>query len=96
VGSDVFTGAATDDAGAGATTPEAALVAVPEPPAFDAVTTTRNVLPTSVDVNTIDDPVAPAIAKHEPPPESHRRHWYAYDVGLFDHKPVHADSVCPC
>jgi hypothetical protein len=96
VGSDVFTGAATTNARAAATTPEAALVAVPEPPAFDAVTTTRNVLPTSVEVNASDDPVAPATSAHEPPPESQRRHWYAYDVGLFDHEPVDADSVWPC
>jgi hypothetical protein len=93
----MFTGAATDDVGAlaGAITADAVLVAVPEPPAFDAVTTTRNVLPTSVDVKANEDPVAPAISRHEPPPESQRRHWYAYDVGLFDHEPVDADSVWP-
>jgi hypothetical protein len=77
-GTAVFTGAATTEvgaAGAAATKPEAELVTVPEPPAFEAVTTTRNVLPTSVDVNVSDDPVAPVTSAHEPPPVSQRRHW---------------------
>jgi hypothetical protein len=74
VGAAVFTGATTTSDG-GATTAEAALVAVADPAAFVAVTTARSVCPTSVLTSARLDPVAPAIVLQDPPPLSQRRHW---------------------
>jgi hypothetical protein len=40
--------------------------------------------------------VAPVIDAHAPPEASHRRHWYAYAVGLFVHDPGDDVNTCPC
>src|SRR5262249_61598079 len=76
VGGDVFAGAV---AGAG-TTPVAADVAVVEPPEFVAVTATRRVDPWSAATTLYDAAVAPAMSAQPAPPESQRRHWYAYVI----------------
>ena len=76
---------------------EAATVAVgalvagaPAPAAFDAVTVTVTVAPTSPAASTYVLVVAPLIAAQD---GEHRFHAYAYDVGLFVHEPVDADNV---
>jgi hypothetical protein len=56
------------------TTAVCADVALPDPPAFDAVTTTRNVELTSAAANTYVDDVAEAMSAQAPPDPSHRRH----------------------
>jgi hypothetical protein len=56
------------------TTAVCADVADADPPPFDAVTTARNVDPTSPDTTPYDDDVAPPISTHPPPDASHRRH----------------------
>jgi hypothetical protein len=61
--------------GVGAMTGDAELVADAEPPAFDAVTVTRSVEPTSLLVNAYAEAVAPLIAAQLAPPLSQRRHW---------------------
>ena len=48
-----------------------------DPPAFDAVTTTRRVKLTSAEVAVYVEAVAPEMFAHEPPDGSQRRHWYA-------------------
>ncbi|HTQ67702.1 MAG TPA: hypothetical protein VMI13_03335 [Solirubrobacteraceae bacterium] len=35
------------------------------------------------------------IAAHPPPAELQRCHWYANDVGLFDHEPLDPFSLSP-
>jgi hypothetical protein len=49
-------------------------IADADPAPFDAVTTARNVDPTSPDTTAYDDAVAPPISAHAPPDASHRRH----------------------
>ena len=71
----------------------AALVAVVEPPAFVAVTTTRAVAPTSELERRYDGPLAPEIETQAPPPLSQSCHPYANDVGLPDHEPVVAERL---
>lgn len=66
------------------------------PPAFVAVTTHRIVEPTSATASTYVLPVAEAMFAQFAPPESHRRHWYVYDVASGDHVPVSTVSVNPC
>ena len=57
------------------TTADCADVAgAPAPDAFDAVTTTRTVCPTSAAATTYPADDAPAISTHAPPAASHRRH----------------------
>ena len=56
------------------TTAVAALVAVVEPLELEAVTATRNVLPTSVDASQNVDSVPPSTAAHAPPALSQRCH----------------------
>ena len=55
----------------------AALVADVGPVSFDAVTVTRNVLPTSLEEPRYWAEVAPAIEAQFAPAVSHRFHWYA-------------------
>src|SRR5262249_58015498 len=57
---------------AAATTPLGAEVAVAVPPAFVAVTTTRNVEPTSPEVSGSCEPLAPSTAPQLPPEASQR------------------------
>ena len=83
-----------DDDDAATTTAVCADSAELEPLAFDAVTRTRNVRPTSAPTTTYDDPVAPTLTQPAPPP-SQRNHAYAYDVGLPDHPPLDAVNVAP-
>jgi hypothetical protein len=64
VGTAVFTGAGED---ADWTTPVAADVALPDPLAFVAVTTTSIVPPTSEDCTVYEFEVAPAMFEHEAP-----------------------------
>src|SRR5919204_4010672 len=71
-------GASVSDGATGATTAVRALVAGVLPAAFDAVTTTRNVDPTSPDTSWYVEPVAPATFEQYAPAESQRRHWYAW------------------
>src|SRR5262245_40030417 len=89
-GGDTFAGGA-----AGTTTPVAADTALAEPPAFDAVTTTRTVNPTSPPTNTYVVPVALAMSAQLAPDGLHRRHWYANPVGEPDQVPGAAVSVAP-
>ena len=78
------------------TTAVCADVADADPPPFDAVTTARNVDPTSPATTAYDDAVAPAISTHAPPDTSHRRHRYANDIGVDpDHDPLDTDNDCP-
>ena len=56
------------------TTAVCADVADPDPPPFDAVTTTRNVEPTSAAANTYVDEVAEAMSAQPAPEPSQRRH----------------------
>src|SRR5438067_11566869 len=58
-----------------ATTPVASEPAVAEPVVFDAVTATRIVAPTSVEVSGYVCAVAPATATQLPPLEAQRCHW---------------------
>jgi hypothetical protein len=82
--------------GGAATTALCADTAVADPAEFAAVTATRNVDPTSPDDNRYDDPVAPATSTHAEPDESHRRHWYANEIGVDpDHDPCDADNDDP-
>jgi sugar (pentulose or hexulose) kinase len=75
-GSSVFVTAVTaGGAGGGATVAVAALEADAEPPAFDAVTTTRSVRPTSELASAYCEPFAPLMSAQAPPPVSQRRHW---------------------
>src|SRR5487761_1100043 len=60
--------------GAAATSPVAGVVAVCEPPALVAVTTSDSVAPMSPGESTYVDCVAPAIAAHVMPAGSQRRH----------------------
>jgi hypothetical protein len=69
-GNVTVTGALT----AAATGPAAADDADPDPPAFDAVTTTCTNDPTSPDTGVYDEPVAPTTSDHGPdadPDDSH-------------------------
>jgi hypothetical protein len=83
---------ADDDAAT--TTAVAAEVPVAEPAELNAVTTTRNVLPTSVDTSRYVIPVGPATQL--PPLVSQRNHRYSARIGsaLF-HVPVLELNVCP-
>ena len=64
--------------------------------AFEAVTTTRNVDPTSAEVAVYVCAVAPAMSEHGLPPAPQRLHWYAYESGCVpDQLPGSAVSVCP-
>ena len=45
------------------------------PAVFDAVTTTRNVAPTSKNPSPRSSSVAPGRLKHDAPEELQRRHW---------------------
>src|SRR6266487_5860025 len=67
-------GGATFSGGFPTTMPVAADDACAEPPAFDAVTVTRSVDPTSGDETVYVEDVAPTMSVHVPPEESHRRH----------------------
>jgi hypothetical protein len=49
--------------------------------------------PASAEPTAYEDVEAPEIAVQLAPVESHRRHAYAYDVGLFDHDPGDALRV---
>jgi hypothetical protein len=71
-----LTGNATvvDDAAAATTTPDNTEPADADPAPFDAVTTTRNVDPTSPATTAYELAVAPTTSTHPPPDESHRRH----------------------
>jgi hypothetical protein len=40
-------------------------------------------------------PVAPLTSAHDAPEPSHRRHWYAYEVGDPDQLPADAESDWP-
>src|SRR5438034_11412707 len=66
------------------------------PAAFDAVTATRSVLPTSASPMAYVAAVAPAIAVQLPPPAPQRFHASAYAVAAPVQLPVLAVSVCPC
>jgi hypothetical protein len=70
-------GADEDGAGGGAAAPGTRAVAadVADPYTFEATTVTRSVFPIWPDVGTKDDAVAPAIAAHAAPDESHAPHW---------------------
>ena len=46
-------------------------------------------------VSVYADCVAPVIAAHVTPVASHRRHWYANDVGDPVHVPTEEVSCCP-
>ena len=70
-----FAGGGGGGAGTGATTGVALLVAEAEPPAFDAVTTTRSVFPTSAEARAYCEEAAPEIEAQLAPAESQRRHW---------------------
>ncbi len=63
--------------GAALTTPVALLVAETDPPAFDAVTVTRRVLPTAEEPSVFCAPVLPSMETQLAPAVSHRFHWYA-------------------
>jgi len=82
--------------GSGATTDVAALVVEAEPPAFEAVTTTRTVRPTSLLVRTYCPLVAPEMPAHPAPPVSQLCHAYAYEVGELSHDPCEDVRVWPC
>ena len=60
---------------AGSTGAVAAEAAVPEPPAFEAVTSTRITAPTSAAVRASSTATAPAIGVQVPPSSSERSHW---------------------
>ncbi len=84
------------DVGCATTTAVAAELADAEPTPFDAVTTARNVEPTSAATTTYVAAVAPPISTHPAPPASHRRHRYAYEIGAVpDHDPADDDNVRP-
>ena len=87
-GADTLTGAA-----AGITVAVATEDALADPPAFDAVTKTRTVEPTSVLVSTYVVPVAPESASQSAPVSSQRCHSYPYDVGEPLQVPVVALST---
>ena len=63
------------------------------PDALEAVTTTRNVEPTSPDTTAYDELVAPAMSTQPEPPQ--RCHRYANDDGAFVHTPVDPLHDCP-
>jgi hypothetical protein len=63
--------------GEGATAGVCAEVANLEPDEFVAVTTTRMVLPTSLDMSRYVGLFAPETEAHPEPLGSQRRHWYA-------------------
>jgi hypothetical protein len=69
------------DEGAEETTAEGAETAVAEPAAFEAVTATRMVEPTSAEVSVKEVEVAAATSAQAPPEELQRRHWYVYESG---------------
>ena len=52
-----------------------------DPAELLAVTAARIVEPTSAEPSRYVCPVAPAIARQFAPDESHRCHWYAYEIG---------------
>ena len=81
--------------GALATSPDAGVVAVCEPPAPVAVTTSDTVVPMSPGVSVYVASVAPVIAAHVTPVTSQRRHWYANDVGDPVHVPTEDESCWP-
>jgi hypothetical protein len=83
-------GGAVFAGGAAATTAVGADTAAEVPATFDAVTATRSVDPMSVAVALKLVPVAPAISIQLVPPLSHRRHWYAYEMGAV---PVHVPGL---
>jgi hypothetical protein len=90
VGSAVFFG------GSAWTMLEAAEVTGVDPSALVAVTRTRMVFPTSLEVSCRDLPVAPVMSTHAPPPASQRCHWYAYvGVVALDHVPGRALMIWP-
>lgn len=64
-----------------------------DPPAFDAVTVTSSVRPTSLPPTLYDLEVAPAIALHSPPLRLQRRHWYLKCAGDPVHDPWVAVSL---
>ena len=71
-------------------------VAVLEPVACVAVTTTLSVRPTSADVKRYVCAVAPTMLEQPPPFWSQRCHWYANVIGpVPDHEPGLAVSVSP-
>ena len=73
VGAAVFAGAAP----AAWTTSLADEIAELEPPAFDAVTLTRSLLPWSPGVRMRLCAFSPGMSTQASPPELHRCHWYA-------------------
>lgn len=64
-----------------------------DPPAFDAVTVTSSVRPTSLSPTVYDLELAPAISLHSPPLRLQRRHWYLKCVGDPVHDPWAAVSL---
>ena len=87
-GADTLTGAA-----AGITVAVAAEDALADPPAFDAVTKTRTVEPTSSSSRSYVDSSAPESASQSAPVSSQRCHSYPYDVGEPLQLPVVALST---
>ena len=61
--------------GEAVTTAVTAEVAAALPAEFEAVTVTASVEPRSADAIVYVAAVAPAMAAHDAPPESHRCHW---------------------
>jgi hypothetical protein len=95
VGVPVIVGGAVFAGGAAPTTAVACDVADDES-AFDAVTTTRRVEPTSPELTAYAAVVAPRMFVQLLPPASQRRHWYAYEIGCVPvHAPGSAVSVFP-
>jgi hypothetical protein len=89
-GSDVLDGAIAD----GAVTGVAVDDDVAEPAALLAVTERRSVAPTSARASRYVLLIAPLIAAHEAPRESHRLHWYAIVSGVVPaHEPGAPISV---
>jgi hypothetical protein len=66
-----------------------------EPAAFEAVTTTRNVPPTSAETTAYDALVAPPMVEHAPPDELHRCHRYVNVPEAPFHVPFEVVSNCP-
>src|SRR3954469_17551061 len=69
--------------------------AVCDPSELDAVTRASIVCPTSAFVSVYVFSVSPLTLAQLLPFESHRIHWYLYEVGAFFHEPVLVVSVLP-
>ena len=96
VGGESSTGTAdTETTGAAVTTADGSLIAALVPLVLAAETTTCSVEPTSPATGVYCAVVAFVTATQDAPAASHRRHWYANDVGDPDHAPAVAISARP-